>query len=86
MSATLTLRDGGPEDSDGVANGVIIDPGGIGLGDYAPADSSAVQSGGGGGGGCFIGTVNELGTTGSMSRVLCLLGFLSLLKYFFGSS
>jgi hypothetical protein len=80
MSATLTLQDGGSGDSDGAANGVIIDPGGIGLGDYAPAASSAVQSGGGGGGGCLIGTVNELGTTGSMSRALCLLGFLSLLS------
>jgi hypothetical protein len=86
MSATLTLQDGGPGDSDGVANGVIIDPGGIGLGAYAPADNSAVQGGSGGGGGCFIGTVNDPGTTGSMSSALYLLGFLSLLKYFFRPS
>ena len=29
FSVTLTLRDGGPGDADGVANGVIVDPGGI---------------------------------------------------------
>ena len=61
MSATLTLRDGGTEDSDGVVNGVIIDPGGIGLGNYAPADSSAAQKGWGRRRGCFIGTVNDPG-------------------------
>jgi hypothetical protein len=79
MSATLTLRDGGAEDSDGVANGVIIDPGGIGMADYAPANGSAPKSGsGGGGGGCFIGTVNDRGMYESMSGGLCLLGFLSM--------
>ena len=29
FSVTLTLTDGGPGDSDGVANGVIVDPAGI---------------------------------------------------------
>jgi hypothetical protein len=32
-SVVLTLTDGGPGDSDGVANGVIVDPGGIGVND-----------------------------------------------------
>ncbi len=49
----VTLRDGGPEDADGVANGVIVDPGAPGVGFVAPAASS---DGGGGGGGCFIAT------------------------------
>jgi len=80
MSATLTLRDGGAGDSDGVANGVIIDPGGIGVGDYGPANGSAPQSGAGGGGGCFIGTVNDRGMYESQLIVLCLLGFLGLLS------
>ena len=31
-SLTLTLRDGGPGDADGIANGVIVDPAGIGVG------------------------------------------------------
>jgi hypothetical protein len=31
-SVTLTLRDGGPSDADGIANGVIVDPAGIGVG------------------------------------------------------
>jgi hypothetical protein len=86
MSATLTLRDGGPGDSDGVANGVIIDPGGIGVAENTPASSSAPQGGstpqggsGGGGGGCFIGAVNDSGRCESMISALCLLGYLSLL-------
>jgi hypothetical protein len=28
---TLTLRDGGPGDADGVANGVVVDPSGLAL-------------------------------------------------------
>jgi len=48
---TLTLTDGGIGDDDGVADGVIKDPGGLGTGD-APAASAA----GGGGSGCFIAT------------------------------
>jgi len=32
MSVTLNLRDGGPGDADGIANGVIVDPAGIGVG------------------------------------------------------
>ena len=80
MSATVTLRDGGPGDSDGVANGVIIDPGGIGVADNAPASGSAPQSGSGGGRGCFIDTVNDRGMYESMLSAIYLLGFLSLLS------
>jgi hypothetical protein len=51
---TLTLVDGGIGDDDGVANGVIVDPSGLGT---APAPGAAGASGGGGGGGgCFIAT------------------------------
>ena len=83
MSATLTLRDGGLGDSDGVANGVIIDPGGIGVADNVSASGSAPQGGsGGGGGGCFISTVNDCGMYESMFSALCLLGFLSLSRIF----
>lgn len=47
----VTLKDGGPEDADGVANGQIVDPGAPGVGYTEPATTS-----GGGGGGCFIAT------------------------------
>jgi hypothetical protein len=50
----VTLRDGGPEDQDGVANGKIVDPGAPGVG-FVGVNSPA-SSGGGGGGGCFIAT------------------------------
>lgn len=62
QSVTLYLEDGGYWDADGVVNGVIVDPGGIGF-SYAPGgnhnspDTQNSQSGGGGGGGgggCFI--------------------------------
>lgn len=54
---TLTLVDGGAGDDDGVANGVIKDPSGLGI----PVESSGLDSpssaaSGGGGGGCFIAT------------------------------
>jgi PKD repeat protein len=49
-SVTVELKDGGHGDSDGVANGVIVDPGGV---------ADAASTGGldsGAGGGCFIAT------------------------------
>ena len=48
-SVTVELKDGGHGDSDGVANGIIVDPGGV-----AGAASGGLDSGGGGG--CFIAT------------------------------
>ena len=62
LSVDLELQDGGFGDADGVANGVILDPSGIGIsnGNVMPANGSrsvagaARSSGGGGGGGCFI--------------------------------
>ena len=47
-SVTVELKDGGHGDSDGVANGVIVDPGGV-VGAATGADSGAS-------GGCFIAT------------------------------
>ncbi|MCX5808731.1 MAG: metallophosphoesterase, partial [Proteobacteria bacterium] len=49
-TAILTITDGGTGDNDGVADGNISDPVGVGV----PAGS--VVSGGGGGSGCFIAT------------------------------
>jgi len=49
-SITLELKDGGYGDADGVENGVIVDPSGLG----SSGDSSSI--GGGGGGCCFIAT------------------------------
>jgi hypothetical protein len=48
-SVTVELKDGGHGDSDGVENGVIVDPGGL-VGAAGGLDS------GSGGGGCFIAT------------------------------
>jgi hypothetical protein len=54
QSVTLELKDGGYGDSDGLANGIIVDPGGIaaaGGSSYAVTGSSSS-----GGSGCFIAT------------------------------
>jgi hypothetical protein len=48
-SVTVELKDGGHGDSDGVENGIIVDPGGV-VGSTGGVDS------GGGGGGCFVAT------------------------------
>jgi len=56
---TLTLTDGGLGDDDGVANGVIVDPSGLGAGPATPDPTPSPtpsSDGGGGGGGCFITT------------------------------
>lgn len=64
----LLIEDGGPNDADGVANGVIKDPGGVSVkvmdpiqptDPVSPTDSTPVtdpgkNQTGGGGGGCFI--------------------------------
>jgi hypothetical protein len=52
-SVTVELQDGGHGDSDGVANGIIVDPGGV---------AGAAATGGldsGAGGGCFIATAKH---------------------------
>jgi len=49
-SVTVELKDGGQGDSDGVANGVIVDPGGV----VGAASTGGLDSGAGGG--CFIAT------------------------------
>jgi hypothetical protein len=52
---TLTLVDGGIGDHDGVANGMIYDPSGLGIAPTKPEPIQAPGSGEGGGG-CFIAT------------------------------
>jgi len=52
---TVTLVDGGPGDDDGLANGVIRDPSGLGA-EVMNTPPSSSPSGSGSGGGCFIKT------------------------------
>jgi chitinase len=88
-SVTLTLRDGGPGDADGVANGVIVDPAGIVEAEEevsavveAPISTSIAGSGGssGGGGGCFITTAIESGVAEIRLGFSSLLGLLILMS------
>jgi len=59
-SVTLSLQDGGYGDTDGTANGRIVDPGGFGGADSGSSSPPPVSANegvqGGGGGGCFIAT------------------------------
>lgn len=52
----VTLTDGGPEDADGVANGVIVDPGAPGFGAAAAAAPVAIADDDGGFFGCSSGS------------------------------
>jgi chitinase len=57
QSVTLKLKDGGYGDSDGLANGVIVDPGGIASGGESCNSNDSASNGGVSiGGGCFIAT------------------------------
>ena len=73
----LTLQDGGPNDADGRANGVIKDPGGVGLSpqaaDNVTGSTSSGDGGGGGGGGCTA------GARGSVDHLLPLMALLSII-------
>ena len=59
-SVTVELQDGGYGDSDGVANGIIVDPGGVVAADSSESAPDPLQTSSGGGGsagaGCFIAT------------------------------
>ncbi len=55
-SVRLKLMDGGPGDSDGVANGIIVDPSGPGGLPSSAVSGGSGGGGDGGGGGCFIAT------------------------------
>ena len=85
-SMTLTLRDGGAGDADGVANGIIIDPAGVAVPSSSGGDNLVENVVGGigdivgsvgsaAGGGCFIASSGE---TASPSIPLTLLTLLSL--------
>ena len=82
-SVTLTLRDGGPGDADGVANGVIVDPAGV----VEEADAETTSSGGGAGGGsgCFITAATSGADAGNAAgdwwKALGLLSLMGLLPW-----
>ncbi len=88
-SVTLTLRDGGPADADGVANGVIVDPAGIGESEEessvvveSPSSTSTTGSGGnsGGGAGCFVETAIDSEVADIPLSFLSLFGILILVS------
>jgi hypothetical protein len=58
-SVTLTLTDGGAGDADGLANGVIVDPGGLGIffEEEPVQPPRSGEAGVGSGGGCFLGAL-----------------------------
>ena len=75
-SVTLTLEDGGMGDMDGVENGVIVDPAGLGYSSSQSTDTSTTYSPSeAGSSGCFISTAKTSELKGS-DRVLVMIGLL----------
>ncbi len=80
-SVTIAIEDGGIGDQDGVRNGVIVDPAGLGY-SSTDAGSNSVNIGmGAGGGGCFIGLpLKEVSAnTGATSLLVAMASNLCLL-------
>jgi hypothetical protein len=71
-TVTLTLTDGGAGDSDGVANGVIVDP--VGVAAPVPSGSGSLEmSNNSSGGGCAVAQGKTSGGAGAMAPLLLLL-------------
>jgi chitinase len=68
-SMTLTMRDGGAGDADGVANGIIIDPAGV----VIPSSSSSSNGGGNLVGGVTGGVGHVVGSVGSAAGGGCFI-------------
>ena len=70
-SITLFLQDGGMGDGDGVANGIIVDPSGLGvdLSGSSAGDSGDSGGSGGSGGSCFISTTAYGSSTNSQESI-----------------
>ncbi len=83
-SITIHLIDGGAGDDDGVQNGIIVDPSGLGYAKesgYGISDSSAsTADSGGSGGGCFIATASNSNspTVNVQTLVLLLVGLIGI--------
>lgn len=75
-SITIALEDGGIGDMDGVCNGVIVDPAGLGFGGSNDDSTYTNATAGAGAGGCFIGSpANELAIDIVMSNLYKVLIF-----------
>lgn len=79
-SVTIHMEDGGEEDDDGVQNGVIVDPAGLGYSVTSASEDDTSQisdistSTGGSGGGCFVDTVfGEETPTGQNGYLLVII-------------
>ncbi|OEU63361.1 MAG: hypothetical protein BBJ57_13710 [Desulfobacterales bacterium PC51MH44] len=64
-SITLLLQDGGIGDADGIANGIIVDPSGLGV----DLSGSSAGDSGGSGGSCFISTAAYGSSTNSQGSI-----------------
>ena len=58
-AVTLTLEDGGDGDVDGVENGIIVDPSGIGTASFQASEAFSRGRDGGEGDGCFISSLSQ---------------------------
>jgi MYXO-CTERM domain-containing protein len=72
-TVTLKLTDGGAGDSDGVANGVIVNPVGVAAPVASGGGSVDLSTGSSSGGGCTVAPGNASGGAGAMVPLLLLL-------------
>ena len=93
LSVTLTLTDGGAGDSDGLANGIIIDPGGAGIATASSGSEDKPKSGSSGISGgsaiCFITTaaegiaaetVEKIVTPVVLALIVCIIPLMILIR------
>ena len=66
-SVTLYIEDGGEGDADGIANGIIVDPSGVAIGDFSSA--SSVSEGAADVASCFISAASSPGGAKQVSTV-----------------
>jgi hypothetical protein len=95
LSVTLTLTDGGAGDSDGLVNGIIIDPGGAGIATASSGSEDKPKSGSSGISGgsviCFITTaaggiaaetVKKIITPVVLALLVCIIVLMILIRSF----
>lgn len=69
---TISIVDGGADDADGLANGMVVDPSGLGTVTAPAPDQDKPKTDAGGGGGCFVRTITNLPASGPGRPGFCI--------------
>ncbi|MBI5843105.1 MAG: hypothetical protein HZB23_00375 [Deltaproteobacteria bacterium] len=77
---TISIVDGGADDADGLANGMVLDPSGLGTVTAPAPDQDKPKTDAGGGGGCFVEALPKIGAR-CMGRAALSLVVLALILF-----